>query len=124
MTRELTSHKVDGLNNQLTISVEDDPGDGGANHRYDILAVDLHTARARVTELHFQNGPIGDAGVTGISNESLLAVVEDRLVGFQSGEFACLDNIKALAKVQEAMFWLHQRTRGRVARGVEGTHEK
>ena len=75
-------------------------------------------------KIGFQNGPIQEAGTNGISNESLLAIVEDRLSGFQSGPFACRENALALTKLQESMMWLHKRTRDRVARGVEGTHEK
>jgi hypothetical protein len=72
----------------------------------------------------FQEGPIALAGVNGISNEALLAIVEDRLAGFQSGEYACRENALALTKIQEAMMWLQKRTRDRAARGVEGTMEK
>ena len=73
--------------------------------------------------ISFQNGPIGEVGVNGVSNEALLAVVEDRLLGFQSGPYACRDNAVALTKIQEAMMWLQKRTHERMARGVEGTHK-
>jgi hypothetical protein len=74
--------------------------------------------------LNFQNGPIQEVGVNGISIEALLAIVEDRLIGFQSGQFSCREKDVALTKVQEALMWLGKRTRDRVARGVEGTMEK
>jgi len=75
--------------------------------------------------ISFQNGPLQETGYpNGVSNEALLAVIEDRLLGFQSGEYACQENALALRKLQEAMMWLHQRTRDRIARGVEGTNEK
>jgi hypothetical protein len=74
--------------------------------------------------IYFQQGPIAEAGVNGVSNEALLAVVEDRLQGFQAGEFANRETAIALTKVQEAIMWLHKRTRDRIARGVEGTHQK
>ena len=116
--RNLTSHKVNGLNEALDIAVLDEPGQGNACHKYQIAndgEVECY--------IEFQNGPIGDVGVNGISNESLLAVVEDRLHGFQSGPYACRDNAVALTKIQEAMMWLQKRTRDRLARGVEGTHK-
>jgi hypothetical protein len=75
-------------------------------------------------QIDFQNGPIKEAGVNGISNEALLAIVEDRLACFQSGEYACRENAIALTKIQEAMMWLQKRTRDRVSRGVEGTMQK
>lgn len=130
--REITSHKVNGLNDKIEIVALDEPGDGGANHDYQIKLVDggfglMDPAKASSVEYYaisFQNGPVKKSGFNGISNESLLAIVEDRLKGFQSGKFACRENAIALTKVQEAMHWLHHRTRERLARGVEGTHEK
>ena len=138
--RELTSHKVNGLNEALKIQVLDEPGQGNACHRYHITTVeypppigggmssaDLAKAQAMlhaVTDMRFQNGPIQEAGINGISNEALLAIVEDRLLGFQSGQYACRENAVALTKLQEAMMWLQKRTRDRVARGVEGTNQK
>jgi hypothetical protein len=70
--------------------------------------------------LVFQNGPIAESGPNGISNEVLLAIVIDRLECFQKGQFACRENALALTKLQEAVHWLHHRTRERLARGVEG----
>ncbi len=123
--RELTSHKVNGLNDALKIKVLDDPGAGGACHCYMIHADESHiTLGDGVTvtcDVRFQNGPIAEAGVNGISQEALLAIVEDRLKCFQAGPYACRENAIALTKIQEAMQWLHHRTRERMARGVEGT---
>jgi hypothetical protein len=118
--RELTSHKVNGLNEHLQIQVLDEPGPGNASHSYKIIGY----GGPSDCEIHFQNGPLKEAGVNGISNESLLSVVEDRLKGFQSGEFACRENALALTHLQEAMHWLHHRTRERMQRGVEGTMQK
>ncbi len=131
--RKITSHKVNGLNEALEISVLDDPGQGNACHEYAITFFDDSRGgieRSPISDKHgrnciisFQNGPIGEVKVNGISNESLLAIVEDRLLGFQSGPYACRENAIALTKIQEAMMWLHKRTRDRMARGVEGTHQ-
>ena len=123
--RELSSHKVNGLNEALTITVEDEPGQGNACHKYCIHSSIFHgRGVGHVHKLTFQNRPIQEVGVNGISNEALLAVVEDRLLGFQSGDFACRENALALTKLQEAMYWLHHRTKERIQRGVEGTHQK
>jgi len=117
--RELTSHKVNGLNEALRIEVLDEPGKGNACHTYRIANDGDVECR-----IEFQNGPIVEVGVNGISQESLLAIVEDRLVGFQSGQYACRENAVALTKIQEAMMWLQKRTLDRMRRGVEGTHQK
>lgn len=124
--RELTSHRVNGLNEALRIVVLDEPGQGNACHKYEIGygsgPDDLSDANP--CYIRFQNGPIAEVGVNGLSNEALLAVVEDRLLGFQSGQYACRENAVALTKLQEAMMWLQKRTRDRMARGVEGTNQK
>lgn len=127
--RELTSHKVNGLNEALTIEVLDEPGQGNACHVYKIhgpRSVEDGTGNLYPDPccIKFQDGPILEAGVNGISNEALLAIVEDRLLGFQSGPFACRENAVALTKLQESMMWLQKRTRDRMARGVEGTNQK
>ena len=121
--RKLTTHKVNGLNDKLDIVVLDEPGQGNSCHKYGINML-TGTAGNSGPTISFQNGPIEEFGVNGISNEALLAIVEDRLSGFQSGEFSCRENALALTKLQEAMMWLHKRTRDRVARGVEGTNVK
>lgn len=131
--RELTSHKVNGLNEDLRIVVCDEPGQGNACHEYAILFHDeqydaerspLSDKFGRNCIIGFQNGPIAEFGVNGISNEALLAIVEDRLQGFQSGQFSCRENAVALTKLQECMMWLQKRTRDRLDRGVEGTNQK
>jgi hypothetical protein len=127
MLRELTSHKVSGLNESLRIEVLDEPGQGNACHVYGITSDEPRAPSvppAVMCPIRFQNGPIQEAGVNGISNEALLAIVEDRLIRFQWGQYACRENSLALTKLQEAMMWLQKRTRDRIARGVEGTNQK
>lgn len=122
--RELVSHKVNGLNEALIINVLDEPGPGNACHEYQIRRWEKDREDIELCNIQFQNGPIAEAGVNGISNEALLAIVEDRLQGFQSGDYACRENAVALTKLQECMMWLQKRTRDRIARGVEGTSQK
>lgn len=133
--RKLTDHIVenDSANHQLAITVEDEPGQGGACHLYVISGFDTDSNLSAIlpgvmvlTKLNvlFQNGPIKEVGVNGITQEALLAIVIDRLRGFQSGPFACRDNAIALTHIEEALMWLQRRTRERIKRGVEGTHVK
>jgi hypothetical protein len=118
--RQITSHKLNGLNDALEITARDGPGPGNASHLYHI-AYPTGDGKAAATIIQFQNGPLKENDVNGISNESLLAIVIDRLQGFQSGDFKCRENALALTKLEEAMHWLHHRTRERLARSVEGT---
>lgn len=127
--RELTSHKVNGLNEALQIIVCDEPGQGGACHVYQIIDISKQSdtpdqAGTVLCDVSYQNGPIQEFGVNGISNEALLSIVEDRLASFQAGPFSCRENAVALTKVQEAMMWLQKRTLDRMRRGVEGTNQK
>lgn len=127
--REITSHKVNGLNEALKIEATDEPGAGGANHEYAILLPPEAAPRdcehdGNGFHIAFQNGPIAEAGVNGVSNEALLAIVEDRLACFERGPYACNENQMALKSVRNAMDWLHFRTRNRTDRGVEGTLTK
>ena len=134
--RNVTDHIVEGdsANHQLSIAVVDEPGAGGANHEYRISGHNLkkHPAYKEVSEedipqwetICFQNGPIKEAGVNGVTQEALLAIVIDRLRSFQSGPFSCRDNAVALTKCEEALMWLQRRTRERIKRGVEGTNQK
>lgn len=131
--REITDHVVNPANDKLRIVVNDQPGAGGANHRYEITGFDTannpsngdpqgYKASFSKQVLLFQNGPINEVGVNGITQEVLLAIVADRLRCFQAGRYACRENALALTKVEEAMHWLQRRTIARLRRGVEGTH--
>ncbi len=120
--RTLTAHKVNGLNEDLDINVLDEPGQGGACHEYSVTAAG--SLKIQYCFIKFQNGPIKEFGVNGISQEALLAILIDRLQGFQSGEYKTRENAIALTHLEEAVMWLHKRTRDRLARGVEGTNVK
>jgi hypothetical protein len=122
MTVEITSHKVNGLNDAIQIEATDEPGYGNAHHVYCLSFLDEQSPAE--TFIRFQNGPIKEAGYNGLSNEALLAIVEHQLQCFQSGPFACRENALALTHLQESMHWLHHRTRERMSRGVEGTLAK
>lgn len=118
--RNIDTHKVNGLNDELDITVVDEPGHGGACHCYLI-----GNRKGLAHCINFQDGPIAEEGVgiNGVSNEALLAVVRDRLEGFQSGDYACGTNALALTSVISAMEALKARTVERIERGVEGTHK-
>lgn len=133
--RTLTDHIVPGDKAfQLTIDVLDEPGQGGANHLYQITGFNTctnasdpflkrHGLPAEHSTVLFQNGPIREFGVNGITQEALLAIVIDRLRSFQAGPFACRENALALTYSEQALMWLQSRTYQRIRRGVEGTNQ-
>ena len=133
--RTINDHKVNPANDVLQITATDEPGAGGANHAYFITGADFDSNPSSATALDyakatesegcvvlFQNGPIPEAGVNGVTHEALLAIVADRLRSFQRGPYSCKANACALTHIEEAQHWLQQRTLERMRRGVEGTH--
>lgn len=133
MPRLIKDHQIHSRN-ELLIEVIDEPGAGGASHDYRISGFDNVTNPSvprtpegdlavgqYVTCILFQNGPIKESGVNGITQEALIAICIDRLRSFKCGRFDCRENAMALTKLEEALHWLHHRTRGRIHRGVEGT---
>lgn len=71
--------------------------------------------------IRFQDGPIEQAGVNGVTHEVLLAAIIDRLNGFQAGPHACDENSTALMHLHSALAALHDRTCRRLSEGTEGT---
>lgn len=122
------------LHELVRVEVNDQPGNGGANHDYTIVVTNKDV-RAKdptqptptdspwgvsTTRLRFQNGPVNEVGANGISDEALLAILIDRAKGFCSGPFASREGSLALTHLQEAEHWLRARTQDRTDRGVEG----
>lgn len=135
--RKLTDHVVSGdsANHQLELLVIDGPGAGGACHHYQINGFDAFDNPSNVKgdnqtggpgrcTVLFQNGPIKEFGVNGVTQEVLLAIVIDRLRSFQAGPYSCRENAIALTHCEDALMWLQRRTSERIKRGVEGTHQK
>ena len=139
--RILTDHIVsaDLPQSQLQIEVLDEPGQGGACHEYSIkgrtsakLPITLMdgakvhsdgTCTVEFCRVEFQNGPIKEQGINGITQEALLAILIDRLRGFHEGPYRCWENAVALIHLEDALIWLQKRTRDRLARGVEGQNK-
>ena len=129
--RKLLHHIVGGDKaHQLEVQVQDEPGQGNACHKYGIYGFHTKGNPSDPTSdetsliILFQNGPIWDSGsVNGITHEALLAVLIDRVEGFQSGPYKSNHNAEALAAIHLALHHLQARTHERIARGVEGTHQ-
>ena len=117
--REIQGHIINPTNDTLSLVAMDEKGQGNANHHYQVTH-----GRSTLVDVRFQNGPINECGVNGLTNEVLLEIVADRLRGFQDGEYRCKEKACVLTHIEEAQHWLQQRTIERMRRGVEGTHKK
>ncbi|MEN1985888.1 hypothetical protein [Paenibacillus hubeiensis] len=89
-----------------------------APHHFEVRSVE----GGLLAEVNFQEGPIKEAGINGVMNEDLIAMVIARLEGFQNSDYRCRDNAMAITKLEESLLWLRKRTMSREVRGVEGTH--
>lgn len=121
--RELYKVVVDTSHKYTNVYASDYIGPGGAHHNYDIVHKEEGKPDRFLATLNFQDGPIKEAGINGVMDENLIAIVIDRLQGFQTGDYKSRYNAIAITKLEEALMWLQKRTRDREARGVEGTHK-
>ena len=123
--RELnTIQKREKLN---TVYAVDEKGNGGANHRYQILSTpDKQNPEQFVdVTIQFQNGARREWGsMLGVIDTDLLEIVRDRLKGFQEGKFATEYNAKALEHIELALMYMNRRVEDRIERGVLGTNNK
>jgi len=116
-------HPIDGTQEDWPVYADPrDPDNGNASHEYLLVHGTCEAGTENAQQIHFQQGPRGEVGINGVTNEQLLAVVIDRLEGFQTSRFACFENANALEHARKALDYLNRRTRARLARGVEGTN--
>jgi hypothetical protein len=80
------------------------------------------TAPGFEQSIHFQEGPVKEVGVNGVTNEDLIEVVMHRLHDFQMGPFKSVYNLYAISALNGALQHLDKRTQERKQRGVEGTN--
>ena len=91
-----------GSSNFTSVICNDEPGAGGACHKYQVQpnlplnGVDDFTPFVKVS---FQDGPVKESGINGCHQEDLIAIVIDRLQHFQKGDYACRENALALTKL-------------------------
>jgi hypothetical protein len=101
----------------------DEPGAGGANHKYMIIKNDVSDEPLNLVT--FQHGPRNEESSTsGILDMDLLEIVRDRLKAFQEGPYSSDYNERALKGVEDAINALNDRVIDRMNRNVLGTNEK
>lgn len=92
----------------------------GASYDYRVDVEGQECAKIR-----FQHGPRLEEGSTpGINDATLIAIVLDRIRGFQSGPYDCRENALAITHLETALMWIERRARERKYRGVFGKDAK
>lgn len=71
--------------------------------------------------IKFQDGPLKD-GRNGLTVEEAIAEVAKRIWLYNS-KVPCKENEQAIIALNDALYYLEQRTKDRKERGVEGTYE-
>lgn len=116
----ITIQKREKLN---SIYIEDEKGNGGANHKYSIT-LDRGLQATNIVEINFQNGARNVEGsVDGVLDTDLLEIVRHRLQCFQAGKYATRENEMALSHIEEALMWLNMRVENRIERNVLGINK-
>lgn len=125
---EITSHKLSVVNNRLMIAALDDAGDGSI-HRYAVTgfdtsenpsAINRNGTRRKQTALSilFQNGPVDEVGVNGVTLEALFAIAIDQLE-IQNAANPCSEFELALEHARESLKAIHDRTRDQIVGNIE-----
>lgn len=114
-----THHDGHGLNESIFIT-SDAPDRSGAAHCYKLEIGGLVSSF-----INFQKGPRNEEGSTaGVTEAAILAVLIDRLRGFQAGPYSCRENAIQLTKLEEVLHWTKARADERAKRGVLGKNQK
>lgn len=105
-----------------SIRVHGERNEGGEFVTYTIHdKKDPIKVECEVGRLCFQDGPVKDNGVNGVTIEDLLEICIHRLTCFQTGPYACSSNEQAADFIKLALGRLDSRTAERMKRNVEGT---
>ena len=127
--RTVPDAKIMNPSQFCTVQAVGEPNRGGAHTLYHVYSgvngpnpeEPDALASVEVCEIRFQDGHPGEVGYNGILDSALLAVLIDRLKGFQSGPFSSREGAIALTKLEEALLWMDKRVANRTAQGVMNT---
>jgi hypothetical protein len=99
-----------GRSGQMAMQATDDAKDG-THHVYSVTQLSPAGAATPVELLHikFQQGPVSEAGVNGVTDEAVIQLLIDHINGFQSGKYASEANAQAVNHLQGALGWLRSR---------------
>ena len=74
------------------------------------------------SKIRLQRGPRDEVGVNGDQVDEVLTICLERLTDFNRA-LPTRQTSLAITKLEEALFWLRDRTEDRIRRGVEGTNK-
>uniref|UniRef100_A0A6H1ZCJ5 Putative structural protein n=1 Tax=viral metagenome TaxID=1070528 RepID=A0A6H1ZCJ5_9ZZZZ len=101
--REITDHRTDEGDTAIRLFATDEK----PCHDY-LVILNLGYPGPNEVNISFQNGPVAEVGVNGLTQEVLVATCIDRLRCPQE-ESPGRESALALVKLEEALYWLHRR---------------
>ncbi len=88
----------------------DEKSSDGANHHYAFsYKPSIDGPPVPMGEIKFQNGPVSEAGINGISDEQVLQVLIDHVDGLAHGRIFVDQNQQAVLDLKQARSWLESR---------------
>jgi hypothetical protein len=123
--RQVTDHHDGhGLNESIVLQADEADG-SGASHSYTAYIEQPEKDGWQIASIQFQKGPRNVEGsIAGMTEAALLAVLIDRLRGFQAGPYSCRENAIQLTHLEECLHWTKARADARARRGVLGHNIK
>jgi hypothetical protein len=117
-------HDGHGLNESIVLRADEADG-SGASHNYTAYVEQPEKDGWQIAFIQFQKGPRNVEGsIAGMTEAALLAVLIDRLRGFQAGPYSCRENAIQLTHLEECLHWTKARADERARRGVLGHNAK
>jgi len=97
-----------------------------SNHKYFLIPtenpdekIDNYSDLSQV--IKFQEGPINEVGINGITEASLISVLIDRFEYFQKNtKLPCDENETILDNLYHSLFMINKRTEDRIQKNIEG----
>jgi hypothetical protein len=119
--REIEDHLI-AESSAVEVMADDKPDSTGAIGRYVATVTTPEGKEILSQAITFQNGPRREVGSNGISEESLMAIVLDRLRSYQETPFVSADTAEAIRHLESSLTCLQRRSIARKRRGVDGTN--
>lgn len=107
----------------LSLRLKAETAKYAAGGELDVPAV-IFVATELGSIIRWQDGTVGEVGITGDQPETLLPLIIDRLRVLNANPNNNRETASAITRIEEGLHWLQARRVDRLQRGVEGTNQR